>query len=116
MDNVSAFEEAGKEFLGEYGCLPMIAFGTNKTLSAFKLLARARDIDFETANEISKQISSYEKDVKHAMENNADDPDYNVDDDIKLEDYVDEQYLGLINESKRYKGIVTSISPQIGAA
>lgn len=111
MDNVSAFEEAGKEFLGEYGCLPMIAFGTTKTLSAFKLLARARDIDFDTANEISKQISSYEKDVKHATENNADDPDYNVDDDVQIETYVDSKYIDLINESKKYKGIITSISP-----
>ena len=111
MYGVEAFEKAGKEILGEYGCLPMIAFGTVKTLSSFKLLARARDLDFETSNAISKQISSYELDVKHAIDNNSDDPDYDVDDDIKIEDYVDEKYLKLINESKKYKGIITSISP-----
>lgn len=111
MDNVSAFEDAGKEYLGEYGCLPMIAFGTTKTLSAFKMLARARDLDFETANEVSKQISSYELDVKHAKENNADDPDYDVDEDIQIDTYVEDKYINLINESKRYKGIITSISP-----
>lgn len=111
MANVPAFEQAGKEILGEYGCLPMIAFGTLKTLSAFKLLARARELDFETSNNISKQISIYELDVKRAKENNADDPDYNVDDDIQINSYVDDQYLGLIDESKQYKGIITSISP-----
>lgn len=111
MANVPAFERAGKEILGEYGCLPMIAYGTVKTLSAFKLLARARNLDFETSNEISKQIQNYEMDVKHAIENNADDPDYDVDDDIQIESYVDEQYLSLIEASKSYKGIVTSLVP-----
>lgn len=111
MANVEAFEKAGKEILGEYGCLPMIAYGTAKTLSAFKLLARARNLDFETANEVAKQIQNYEMDVKHARENNADDPDYNVDEDVQIESYVDEKYLELIEESKKYKGIITSLSP-----
>jgi len=116
MANVEAFEKAGKEILGEYGCLPMIAYGTAKTLSAFKLLARARDLDFETANEVAKQIQNYELDVKHAKENNADDPDYDVDDYVKIESYVEDKYLELIEASKKYKGIVTNLSPQIGAA
>lgn len=111
MANVPAFERAAKEILGEYGCLPMIAFGTVKTLSAFKLLARARDLDFETSNTISKQIQNYEQDVKHAIENNADDPDYDVNDDVQIESYVDEQYLNLIEESKQYRGVITSLSP-----
>lgn len=111
MANVPAFEKAAKEMLGEFGCLPMVAYGTVKTLSAFKLLARARDLDFETSNTISKQIQNYELDVKHAKENNADDPDYDVEDDVHIDSYVDEQYLGLIEESKQYRGILTSISP-----
>ena len=111
MANVEAFERAGKEILGEYGCLPMIAYGTAKTLSAFKLLARARELDFETANVVAKQIQNYELDVKHAKENNSDDPDYDVDDDVKIENYVEQKYLGLIEESKKYKGIITSLSP-----
>lgn len=111
MANVPAFETAAKELLGDYGCLPMIAYGTLKTLSAFKLLARARDLDFDTSNAISKQIQNYELDVKHAIENNSDDADYNVDEDINISSYVDQKYLGLIEESKEYKGIATSISP-----
>ena len=116
MANVSAFERAAKEILGEYGCLPMVAFGSVKTLSAFKLLARARELDFDTSNAISKQIQNYELDVKHAIENNSDDPDYDVDDDVRIDSYVDTQYLDLVEESKQYKGIITSISPQLGAA
>ena len=111
LTNVEAFEQAGKEILGEYGCLPMINYGTTKALSAFKLLAKARDLDFTLANEVSKQIKAYELDVKHAEENNADDPDYNVDDDVRIESYVEEQYLDLIEASKKYKGIVLSIGP-----
>lgn len=111
MANVEAFEKAGKDILGEWGCLPMVAFGTAKTLSAFKLLARARELDFETANIVAKQIQNYELDVKHAKENNMDDPDYDVDDDVQIESYVEDKYLELIEASKKYKGIITSLSP-----
>ena len=110
LTNVEAFEKAGKEILGEYGCLPMLAYGTAKTLAAFKLLARARNLDFETANAVAKQIQNYEMDVKHALENNADDPDYNVDDDVQIESYVEEKYIDLINASRKYKGIIVSWS------
>ena len=90
--------------------MPMVAYGTAKTLAAFKLLSRARALDFDTSNAISKQIQNYEADVKHAKENNEDDPDYNVDEDVHIEDYVEEKYLGLIEDSKQYKGIITSIA------
>ena len=111
LTNVEAFEQAGKEILGDYGCLPMIQYGTIKTLSAFKLLAKARDIDFNVSNEVSKQIKVYEADVKHAIENNTDDPDYNVNDDIQIESYVDDQYINLINDSKKYQKIVLTLAP-----
>jgi len=111
MANVQAFEKAGKEILGEYGCLPMIAYGTNKALSAFKMLARARSLDFELSNQISNQIRKYELDRKHAIENNQDDPDYDVDSDVMLADYVDKEYLPLIDESKQYLGIITTLVP-----
>ncbi len=109
--NLEAFESAGKEIFGEYGCLPMIALNTLKSLSAFKMLAKVKNIDFATANEISKELSAYELDMKHAIENNSDDPDYDVNDDVQLENYVDEKYLSLIDESKQFKNIVTSVAP-----
>ena len=111
MSNVEAFEAAGKKILGEWGCVPMIAFGTCKTLSAFKLLARARNLDFETSNEVSKQIALYENEVKHAKENNQDVEDYNVYDDVDIQDFVSAKYLDLFEESKQYLGIVTTLVP-----
>ena len=116
MSNVPAFEQAGKEILGEWGCVPMIAYGTNKVLSAFKLLCRAREIDFETSNTVSAQLKKYELDRKHALENNQDNDDYDVDEDVNVASYVDAKFLPLIEDSKQYKGIVTSLSPQLGAA
>ena len=109
--NLEAFEQAGREIFGEHGCYPMIAYGTCKTLSAFKLLARARDLDFDTSNAISKQLGSYEMDLKHARENNQDDPDYDPSEDVRLEDYIEPQYRDLVRESAQYRGIITSISP-----
>lgn len=111
LTNVEAFEQAGKEMFGEYGCLPLVAYGKTKTSSAFKLLARARDLDFEISNQISKQIQDYELDKKHALENNNDDPDYDVDEDVQLSSYIEEQYMDLVNDSKQYQGIIVNISP-----
>ena len=111
VSNLEAFESAGKEILGPYGCLPMIAFGANKTLSAFKLLARARDLDFELSNAVSKQLSVYEKERKHAIENNLDNPEYDVDDDVNILNFVSEEHVPLIEESKKYQGIIMNLSP-----
>ena len=109
--NVEAFEEAGRKIFGEHSCYPMVAYGKTKALSAFKMLARARNLDFDTSNAVSKQIALYELDRKHAIENNQDDPDYDVDDDILIDDYVDRQYIQLIRDSKQYQNIITSVSP-----
>ena len=111
LSNPEVFEEAGRTVFGEHGCYPMIALGKQKTLSAFKMLARARNLDFEISNNISKQISSYELDRKHKLENNQDDPDYDVDDDIDITDYVNKEYVQYIEDSKKYQGIISSISP-----
>ena len=105
------FEEAGRQVFGEHGCYPMISFGKEQTLSAFKLLCRARNIDPQLANDVSKQINNYMLDRKHAIENNEDDPDYDVDDDININDYIDPQYHQLIEDSKEYQGIISTMSP-----
>lgn len=105
------FARAGKEIFGEYGCLPMLAYGKLQTLSAFKMLASVRNIDFDIANEVSKQISTYELKRKHAIENNQDDPDYNVDDYVTLEQFIEPKYIDLVNDSKQFMQIITSLSP-----
>lgn len=89
----------------------MIAFGKLQTLAAFKMLARAKNIDPQTANEVSKQLSEYSLARKRAIDNNSDDPEYNVDEDIQIENYVDEKYTQLIEDSKMYTGIISSLAP-----
>ena len=110
ITNVEAFEQAGKEMFGEYGCLPLIAYGKTKTSSAFKMLAKARGLDFETSNAVSKQIQSYELTKKHEIENNSDDPDFDVDEHVNIEDFVDSKYLELIEDSKQYQNIIVSVA------
>lgn len=113
ISNLEAFEQAGREVFGDHSCYPMIAYGKNKTLSAFKMLARSRGIDFTIANDIAKQINKYELDKKHAFENNQDDPDYNVDDDVVITNYIDSKYMPIIEDSKQYENIIVSVSPRL---
>ena len=91
-------EEAQKEVIGKDHALPMIAFGTCKKKSAFKLFARSQNMDFELANTISSQIADYEEAVK-----NADEEDKDL---IDIYDYVDKKYEDYINKSKKYWGII----------
>lgn len=97
------FAEAQNEVLTEiYGtpghAYPMIAFGTAKKKSAFKLYARAQNMNFDLANEISKQIDAYEEAYKIADDDEKD--------DINIYDYVDEQYHQYITNSQEYWGII----------
>lgn len=77
----------------------MIAFGTFKKRSAFKLYARTQNLDFELANTISEQIGKYEEALKYADDDERD--------DIDLYDYVDEEYRTYIEKSEPYLGIVS---------
>lgn len=91
-------EAAQKEILGEDHAYPMIAFGTLKKKSAFKLYARAQQMDFELANTISAQIEEYEKAYSF-----ADDEDK---EDINIYDFVEPEYHRYLDASKRYQGII----------
>ena len=91
-------EEAQKEILGDDHAIPMIAFGTCKKKSAFKLFARSQNMDFELANTISSQIADYEEAVKNAEEDDKD--------EIDIYDFVDKKYSNYIEQSKKYWGII----------
>ncbi len=97
--NVEVFEAAQKRVLGDEHAEPMMAFGTLKKKSAFKLYARAKGMDFDLANQISEQIGKYEEAVK-----NASDDDEAA--EIDIYDYVDHQYEEYIEDSKPYWGTV----------
>ena len=91
-------EEAQKEILGDDHAIPMIAFGTCKKKSAFKLFARSQNMNFELANTISSQIADYEEAVKNAEEDDKD--------QIDIYDFVDKKYADYIEQSKKYWGII----------
>ena len=99
LGNVDVFAEAQEDILGHDHAIPMAAFGTAKKKAAFKIYARAKDMDFALANLISSQIEKYDK----AMANAEDDEK----DTIDIYDYVDENYRPYIEGSKRYWGIIT---------
>ena len=92
------FEQAQINVLGEDHVAPMIAFGTFKKKSSFKLYARAQKLDFDIANTISDQIGKYEEAVKYADDDERD--------EIDLYDYVDRKYESYINASEKYLGII----------
>ena len=58
------FVKASKELLGEYGCYPMIAYGTMKDSEAFRNVCRSAGESFEEFNEIGKDIERYRGDKK----------------------------------------------------
>ena len=98
LGTVEIFAEAQEEILGKDHAYPMIAFGTLKKKSAFKLYARANDLDFEIANAISRQIEKYDEAVKYADDDEKD--------DIDIYDYVDEKYREYIEKSEKYWGVI----------
>ena len=91
-------EEAQEEILGKDHAYPMIAFGTAKKKSAFKLYARAQNMDFDLANTISAQIETYDDALKYADDDERE--------DINIYDYVDEAYHSYIDASQKYWGII----------
>ena len=98
------FIEAQKEIIGESGTFDLLALGTLKYKSAFKMFARANELDVDTQNIISKQIDAYEKAVKYAKEENEDTGEDEI--DISIYDYVDKKYYKLIDGCQDYMGIV----------
>jgi DNA polymerase III alpha subunit len=98
IGNLEVFEQAQSDVLGAERVAPMIAFGTLKKRSAFKLYARVKKMDFELANEISKQIGRYDEALKYADDDERD--------KVDIFDFVDKQYHEYIEQSKAYWGII----------
>ena len=97
------FVQAQEELIGKGHVAPMIAYGTQKAKSAFRMYARAVDLPMDIQSKVSAQIEEYE----HAY-NNADDEDEK--ENIFIEDFVDEKFLPYIDASEAYRGIVVSKS------
>jgi DNA polymerase III alpha subunit len=99
LGNPEIFAQAQKEVLGEDHAYPMLAYGTMKPKAAWKLYARAKNIDFETANHISEQIDNYEMALKHLDEDEKD--------SINIIEFIDSEYHKFYFESIQYQGIVS---------
>ena len=99
--NREAFEEAQAEVVGEWRSAPMVAFGTLKRLSAWKMFCRAANLSYDIANEVGNQLKAYEQAVRFAEEG----------EEIILADYVPAQYRELVETSEQYMGVIDSISP-----
>ena len=46
------FVKAAKELLGEYGCYPMIAYGTMQIGEAFRNVCRTHGLEYDEYNEV----------------------------------------------------------------
>lgn len=102
MGTIEPFAQAQREILGECHAYPMIAYGTMKTSGAWKMYAKANDISFAISNNVSAQITRYEKALKYS--------DDETKDSIHLEDFVDKEYIRLVQESATYLKTVVSWS------
>ena len=91
------FVLATRELLGEHSCYPLLAIGKLKEKASWQLYAGANNIDFETANTISKAIDEYNEKVKYADE---------IDKEfIDINDYIPKEYIDLYKMSLEYQGI-----------
>lgn len=97
--NREPFIKAQRELMGNLSSFDLIAVGKLKLKSAFKMLARAKDINPQLANKITKQIDSYELAKKHSES------------EVDITKFVDGEYLSLLKECDKYLGIVDSFSP-----
>lgn len=102
VGNPEVFALTQKKLFGEQCAYPMIAYGKYQVSSAFKMYAKAKQVPYEIANEISKQIKQYESDLKYAEDEDKE--------DILIEDYIDEKYHQILEDSERYLGIISSWS------
>lgn len=100
--NPEVFAQAQSELLGELHAYPMVAFGTLKEKSAWKMFSRTKNVDSQIANDVSKQIDKYESAKKYAET----DEDR---DEIDINKYIDSKYIDIFEESKQYWGIIDNI-------
>lgn len=98
--NPEVFAESQRRIFGEHNSYPMIAYGTFKKKSAFKMYAKSQDIDFELANLISSQIEKYEQALKHASDDDAE--------EVNVYDFIDKEFHEIYDKSTIYQGIIAS--------
>lgn len=97
------FIQAQRDLIGDEGTFDLLALGTLKYKSAFKMYSRAYNVEPTLANEVTKEIAKYEEALKHA----EDDEDK---ESIDIYNYVDKEKYGyLIDGCQQYMGIVDNL-------
>lgn len=89
------FIQAQRDLVGELGTYDLLALGTLKFKAAWKMYARAYNIEPDTANEVSKQIDRYETAKKHAEDGET----------VDIHKYIEPKYQELVDGCKKYLGI-----------
>ena len=89
------FIQAQRDLVGELGTYDLLALGTLKFKAAWKMYARAYNVEPDTANEVSKQIDRYETAKKHAEDGET----------VDIHKYVDPKYQKLVDGCQKYLGI-----------
>lgn len=89
------FIEAQKELVGELGTYDLLAMGTMKKKAAWKMYARANNVDPQIANQVSYQIGDYEEALKYADDG----------EEVNFEDFIQPEFKQLISECAKYFGI-----------
>ena len=89
------FIQAQRDLVGELGTYDLLALGTLKFKAAWKMYARAYNVEPDTANEVSKQIDRYETAKKHAEDGET----------VEIHKYIEPKYQELVDGCKKYLGI-----------
>mgnify|MGYP002769125809 FL=1 len=89
------FIQAQRDLVGELGTYDLLALGTLKFKAAWKMYARAYNVEPDTANEVSKQIDRYETAKKHAEDSET----------VDIHKYIEPKYQELVDGCKKYLGI-----------
>lgn len=89
------FIQAQRDLVGELGTYDLLALGTLKFKAAWKMYARAYNVEPDTANEVSKQIDRYETAKKHAEDGET----------VDIHKYIEPKYQEMVDGCKKYLGI-----------
>lgn len=77
------FVRASRDLLGRHGCYPFTAYGTMGESEAFRNTCRAKNLDYNTYNEVAKDLDKYRE---------------------------DEYWKPIIEESNKFNGVIISAS------
>ena len=95
------FVKAFRKIIGEHSVYPLMAVEKIKEKNAWQMYAKLNGVEPETANEVSRYIDAYNKDVINADEDDKD--------SFNIEDYIPKQYLDIYEKSKEWQGITINL-------